>query len=144
MLAFVLFGLSSREAQAKPKKPKIKWTILLPERKDQSRIERMLKGILEKEVRKAQWGKGYNGEVDAVLDVRALSSRIDGKIARVSCSAIGKIKELGVTRSNFSYGGKVEQRDQLEKHILELVTRGIIVRLAELAREKYGGWKVSR
>ena len=69
---------------------------------------------------------------------------VDGNIVRVTCSALGKIKELGVARSRFSYGGKAEQRAQLEKHILELVARGILVRLAELAREKYGGWKVSR
>lgn len=144
VLALAALGFSSSDAQAKPKRPKIRWTIVLPERKDQLRVELMLKEILEKETRKARWGKGYSGDVEATIDLREFHARIDGNIVRVTCAALGKIKELGVARSRFSYGGRVEQRAQLEKHILELVARGIIVRLAELAREKYGGWKVSR
>ena len=129
---------------ARPRGPKVRWTIMLPERKDSPRLEGLLKEILEKETRKARWGKGYTGEVEATLDIRGFSSRVGDGVVRVSCAATGKIRELGVARSRFSYGGKIEQQAQLEKHILELVSRGIIVRLAELAREKYGGWKVSR
>jgi hypothetical protein len=143
LLALGSAGLAA-PAEARPRRPKIRWTILVPERQDRPRIEALLKEILEKETRKARWGKGYTDEVQATIDVRELSTRIDGAVARVTCSALGKIKELGVARSRFSYGGKAEQRAQLEKHILELVARGIIVRLAELAREKYDGWKVTR
>jgi hypothetical protein len=143
LLALGSAGLTA-PAEARPRRPKIRWTILVPERQDRPRIEALLKEILEKETRKARWGKGYTDEVQATIDVRELSTRIDGAVARVTCSALGKIKELGVARSRFSYGGKAEQRAQLEKHILELVARGIIVRLAELAREKYDSWKVTR
>ncbi|MCS6900186.1 MAG: hypothetical protein RMJ98_10580 [Myxococcales bacterium] len=131
-------------AEARPKRPKIHWTILVPERRDRLRIETLLKEILEKETRKARWGKGFTDEVEATIDVRELSTHIDGPVARVTCSALGKIKGLGVARSRFSYGGKTEQQAQLEKHILELVARSIIVRLAELAWEKYDGWQVTR
>jgi len=129
-------------ALAKPRRPKIRWTILVPERKDQARIQYLLKEILEKESKKARWGKGYTDDVDATIDVREFVSSTDHEIARVTCSAVGRIAGLGTTRSKFSYGGKVEQRAQLEKHVLELVARGIVVRLAEIAREKYDGWKV--
>lgn len=143
-----LFGLGvaglSSPAEAKPKRPKIRWKILVPERKDRPRLEYLLKEILDKETRKARWGKGYTGEVEALIDVRELTARVDGEIVRVTCAAQGKIRELGVAKSRFSYGGRVEQQAQLEKHILELVARGIIVRLAEMAREKHDGWKVYR
>jgi hypothetical protein len=129
---------------AKPRGPKIRWTIVLPERKDAPRVAAMLKAILEKETRKARWGSGFPLEAEATIDIRELSARIDGDIVRVSCAALGKMRELGVARTRFSYGGKAVQQAQLEKHILELVARGIIVRLAELAREKFGGWKVTR
>lgn len=142
LLALGLGGWPSL-ASAKPKPPKVRWTILLHERADQARVEALLRPILDKETKKARWGKGFSDEVEATIDLRELRSSVERDVARVTCAAVGKIPQLGVARSRFSYGGRADERVQLERHVLELVTRGIIVRLAELAREKYGGWKVT-
>lgn len=129
-------------AAAKPKRPKIHWTVDLPS--DRARLEAELHKILERESKKARWGKEFQDEVDAHIAVHELRSMVDGEMAHVSCAAVGKIKGLGLARSRFSYGGKASQRHALEQHVLELVARGIVVRLAEIAREKHDGWKVIR
>lgn len=147
-LALMMLGLvwlGGRDAEAKARKPRIRWEIILvPERKDGARIEALLKEVLQKESKRARWGKHYDGVVDATVKVQTMTTSIEGDVARVTCSAVGKIDGLGIARSRFSYGGRAEQRAVLEKHVLELVARGIITRLAELAREKHDGWKVSR
>lgn len=146
-LALLGLGLSwllPGVAEAKPKRPKLRWTVLLPERSDQARVESVLREILEKESKKARWGKGHDEELEATIDMRELRSSVQGEVARVTCAAVGKVKGIGTARSKFSYGGRAAERLALEKHVMELVARGIIVRLAEMAREQHEGWKVTR
>ncbi len=131
-------------AAARPRQPTISWSISLPRRPDRDQLEKVLRKSLEREARKAHWGKEFQDDVEAHIDVHELRSMVDGEMAHVSCAAIGKVKGLGVARSRFSYGGKAAQRHKLEQHVLELVARGIVVRLAEIAREKHDGWKVVR
>ena len=141
LLAGVLVPATS---WAKPKQPTIEWSIELPKRPDRDQVAATLRKFLEREVKKVRWGKEFQEDVEARIDVHELRSMVDGEMAHVSCAAIGKIKGLGIARSRFSYGGQAAQRHKLELHVLELVARGIVVRLAELAREKHDGWKVIR
>jgi hypothetical protein len=133
------------EALAKPKKPRVIWSsIRVREGRDQPLREAALAKILEKESRRVDWGKGRTEPVDASIDVRELDTVVDGDVARVTCAAVGRLRGAGAAKSKFSYGGRPQDRAKLEQHVLELVARGIVTRLAEMARATQPGWSVGR
>jgi hypothetical protein len=139
--------LGAPAAAAKgPKKAKVVWTeVVVREGKDRPRLEQMLRPILEKEGKRAKWGKGRDAPVQAEIHVKELTTVVTGDVVRVTCSAVGKIKGVGLARSKFSYGGKPANRAALEKHVVELVARGIITRLSEMARtqQEQSRWHVA-
>ena len=67
----------------------------------------------------------------------------EGEVVRITCTAVGKIPGVGAAKSRFSYSGKPEEQRKLEHHVLELVARGIVTRLADMARENEPGWHVA-
>lgn len=140
-------SLAPAEALARAKRQKVVWSgIIVREGEDKKRVERTLKSILDKESRKAKWGKARPDPIEARLHVTELKAVNEGDVVRITCAAAGKIEGLGVARSKFSYGGSVNERAKLEYHVLELVSRGVITRLAELARtqQEESSWRVTR
>lgn len=136
LAALAALALVAPDAAAKgPRKQRVVWTdVVLPEGAERARREALLRGILEKEGRRADWGKGRAEPVEAEVHVKDLRVTVEGDVLRVTCAASGKIRKLGVAKSSFSYGGKVTERAALERRVLELVARGLIARLAEMAR----------
>ena len=102
---------------------------------DQAAREKALAPILKKEARRADWGDHHGDPVVASIEIRELSSVIDGDVVRVTCTAVGKLEHGRAAKSKFSFGGHPSDRAKLETHVLELVTRGIVARLAEMSRE---------
>lgn len=136
---------SPSDALAKGRKPKVVWAeVKLPEARDIAVYQKMMKEILEKESRRARWGKKKGELVEASIVIKELRTETKGDVLHVSCSAAGTIAGLGVAKSRFSYGGLPKDKLALERKVLELVTRGIVARLAELSRDKEEGWKVQR
>lgn len=137
-------------ALARPaRRPGIVWSsVTVREGQDRDARERELAIILAKEGRRARWGKARSEPVEASIEVRELTTVVDHGVVRVTCAAVGKIRGLGAARSKFSYGGRPSDRAQLERHVLELVARGIVSRLADLARaddeQRHASWKVAR
>ncbi len=110
---------------------------------DRPALAPLMRKILEKEGRRADWGKKRKAPVEAALVVKELSATREGDVVRVSCTAVGKVKGLGAAKSMFSYSGLPHQQTKLEKHVLELVARGIVTRLADMAKADAAGWKVA-
>lgn len=102
---------------------------------DQAAREKALQPILKKEARRADWGDHHGDPVIASIEIKELSSVLDGDVVRVTCTAVGKLQGGHAAKSKFSFGGHPADRAKLEKHVLELVTRGIVARLAEMSRE---------
>lgn len=144
MFAALLAGaiLVSTDVEAKPHalgKSMVTWTeVQVRDGNDSARLEALLKNILKDESRKVDWGKKLLDPLDATISVKDFKTEVHGDVVRVSCSATGKIKGLGVAKSRFSYGGHPHEKAKLEKHVLELVSRGIVTRLAEMVRERAG------
>ena len=102
-----------------------------------------MRKILEKEGRRADWGKKRKEPVEAEVVVKELVSVREGDIVRVTCTAVGRVKGLGAAKSKFSYSGLPQDKAKLEKHVLELVARGIVTRLSDMAKADVAGWKVA-
>ena len=142
VLATALTAITATDDAHAKRRAKVVWTSVEIHGRDDAALQARVKKLLEKEGRRADWGKGREAPVEATVEVRELTSIVEGDVVRVTCTAVGKVKGIGAAKSKFSYGGKPSDRAKLEKHVLELVSRGIVTRLADMARSQQGGWKV--
>ena len=131
-------------AGARARKPKVDWTITVREGRDRGEKEKLLEKLLKREARRADWGGASDGPVQASIEIRELMAIVDGDVVRVTCAGVGRIPGVGAAKSKFSFGGRPSERAKLEKHVLELVARGIVTRLAEMARQRRGPWTVEK
>lgn len=131
-------GASSHPAHAKRKPPTtVTWTdVVLPEDKLRSRRERTLRSVLKKESKDADWGEHKNGRLEASVKVIEFQVHAREDVVRVTCTAVGKLAGGPSVRTHFSIGDHPKQQAKLEKMILTLVARGIVTRLASIARKR--------
>jgi hypothetical protein len=121
-------------ADAKGRSPRVVWSaVTVRDGKDRDHHEKTLGDILKKEGRRHDWGK-RDEPVEATVEVKELTSVVEGDVVRVTCTAVGRLKGGHAAKSKFSFGGRPSERAKLEKHVLELVARGIVTRLSEMAR----------
>lgn len=131
-------GASSRPAFAKRKtKTSISWTnVELPEAKLRRRRERVLRSVLERESRRTDWGRHENNRLDASVKVVEFHVEQKEKVVRVTCTALGKLDGGPQVRTHFSIGDHPKRQAKLEKMVLTLVARGLVTRLAAIARRR--------
>ena len=143
LAVFATLGAAA-PADAKGRRPKVEWTIAVRAGRDQGEKEKLLEKLLKREARHADWGPAGDGPVEASIEIRELVSIVDGDVVRVTCAGVGRIPGVGAAKSKFSFGGRPSERAKLERHVLELVARGIVTRLAEMARRRRGPWTVEK
>ena len=102
-------------------------------------LERHLRAALKRESRRADWGAGHGSTIALRFIVEELSITEAGGVVVVSCTALGKLPKGKVARSHLKFSGAPAERHELTKRVLEIVTRGVIGRLAELERIRRGG-----
>jgi hypothetical protein len=116
---------------------RVVWTdITLASRDKRPELERFLKQIIELQTRRADWGRPRQSPLEARFDVTEFSMVAGKDVVRVTCTGIGKLKGGQSVRSHFSMGGRPAGRAELERQLLTMLGRGIVNRLAEVARAK--------
>lgn len=119
------------------KKPQIVWAeVTVREGADRTKREKQLEKILKKEAKRANWGTGHLSPIEASVLIKELTAVRDGDVVRVTCTGVGRLMSGQAVKSRFSFGGHPEEQEKLHQKILELVGRGIVTRLAEIARAK--------
>jgi hypothetical protein len=117
--------------------PHVVWTdITLASRDKRPELERFLKQIIERQTRRADWGRRRQSPLEARFDVTEFSAVAGKDVVRVTCTGIGKLKGGQSVRSHFSMGGRPGGRAELERQLLTMLGRGIVNRLAEIARAR--------
>lgn len=99
-------------------------------------FQRHLKLRLRREARRADWGAPTGAKIEFRFFVEELTTRLDGNVLRVACTALGRLPKGKSARSRIEYGGDPRKRSLEVKKVLEMVARGVITRLAELERER--------
>ncbi len=131
------FGVA---APASARAPRVVWTeITVASRDKRPELERFLKQIVDKQTRLANWGAPRQSPLEASFDVTEFSAVAGKDVVRVTCTAVGKLKGGQSVRSHFSMGGRPAGRAELERQLLTMLGRGIVSRLAEVARAKSRG-----
>ncbi len=105
------------------------WTgVTVGSREKRPELERFLKQVIDRQTGLTNWGAGRASPVEARLDVTEFS------VARKQ--DVGKLKGGQAVRSHFSMGARPVGQAELERQLLTMLGRGIVNRLAEIARAR--------
>jgi hypothetical protein len=123
------------ESVVRARTSRVVWTdVTIASREKRPQLERFLKQIIERQTRKANWGARRESPIEARIDVTEFSAVLTKDVVRVTCTGMGKLKGGQSVRSHFSMGGRPAGRAELERQLLTMLGRGIVSRLAEIAR----------
>jgi hypothetical protein len=98
--------------------------------------EKFLRDVLAKEVRRLDWGAGKGSRIEYRLAIEELSVSEGKDVVRVTCGARGWLPKGHKAKSRVTFGGSPQDRRAVVRHVLEIVARGVVTRLAELERNR--------
>ena len=98
--------------------------------------EAFLRKALSEEARRADWGAGRGAHVEYRFRLDELTVSEAPKVLRVRCSASGSLPKGRSAKSHIAFGGAPTERQTLVRHVLEIVARGVVTRLADLERRR--------
>jgi hypothetical protein len=99
-------------------------------------LERHFKHKLRQVAQRADWGAGRGASIEFRVVVEELEvTEVDG-VLKVSCTALGRLPKGKSARSRIDFGGDPRQGQKVLRHVLEIVARGVVTRLAALERDR--------
>jgi hypothetical protein len=98
--------------------------------------EAFLRQALVKEARVADWGAGRGAHIEFRVRLDALSVEESATVIRVTCAATGFLPRGRHAKSRLSFGGAPKDRQKVVHHVLEIVARGVVTRLADIERRR--------
>jgi len=98
--------------------------------------EAHLRSTLRREVRHADWGAGSASKISYRFAVEQLDLREENGVLHVTCTARGRLPKGKSAKSQIVFGGDPRQRTKVVQHVLDIVARGVVTRLAELERAR--------
>jgi hypothetical protein len=138
--------LSARVARAEPPKNGVSSTSgarvkldqlgLPPDLAGAKALEAHLRKTLQREVRRADWGAGVGSKISYRFAIEQLDWREDKGVLHVTCTARGRLPKGKSAKSQIAFGGDPRERTKVVQHVLDIVARGVITRLAELERAR--------
>jgi hypothetical protein len=99
-------------------------------------LERHFKHKLRQAAHRADWGAGRGASIEFRVAVEELEVTEVGGVLKVSCTALGRLPKGKSARSRIDFGGDPRQGQKVLRHVLEIVARGVVTRLAALERER--------
>ncbi len=133
--AVAVDGFATDALARKPRRTQVEWTeVVLPDDERRSVRTAVLKAILKKESRHADWGQQPDGKLQAAVKVEEFTVSRKQDVVRVTCKAVGTLGKGPAVRTHFSFGGHPNEQEKLEKTVLTLIAQGVITRLAAIAR----------
>jgi hypothetical protein len=99
-------------------------------------LERHFKYKLRKAAHRADWGAGRGASIEFRVVVEELEVTEAGGVLRVRCTALGRLPKGKSARSTIDFGGDPRRGHQILRHVLEIVARGVVTRLAALVRDR--------
>ncbi len=101
-----------------------------------SALQRHFRYMLKRAARRADWGAGRGAKIEYRVIVEELSAVEKDGVLRVKCTALGRLPRGKSARSHVDFGGDPKRRRQVVVHVLEIVARGVVTRLAAIERER--------
>jgi hypothetical protein len=99
-------------------------------------LERHFREQLKRAARHADWGAKRGAKIEYRVKLEDLSVREGEHVIHVRCTALGSLPKGRTTRTFIDFGGNPNERDKVLRHVLEIVARGVVTRLAAIERER--------
>lgn len=105
----------------------------IPERQ---RVSKVLDKVLRHEQHRVEWGAGRESRITYRFYLEQLDLSVERGVLKVRCTALGRLPKGKTARSKLEYGGDPAQTRQVIDHVLTIVARGVLARLADLERDR--------
>lgn len=139
--ALAAFGLPGRAFAEPAGRPKVLLDHLdFPEKLGGKQYRKFLERQLKREVFRVDWGASSDSTIQYRFQVTELNVTIGNQVLTVSCSALGHLPNGRTARGRISFSGNPKDHRKLVEHVLAIVARGVIERLAEIERTRREQW----
>jgi hypothetical protein len=101
--------------------------------------EKYLREVLEHEARAADWGANRGARIEYRFRLEELVVTESASLVHVQCAAIGLLPKGRRARGRISLGGAPKDHAKLVHHVLEVVAKSVITRLADIERHRRTG-----
>jgi len=106
------------------------------ELRGKNELEVHLRSTLKREARRADWGAGAASKISYRFFVQELELREEAGVLHVTCTALGRLPKGRSAKSHLVFGGDPRDKKKVVEHVLDIVARGVVTRLAELERTR--------
>lgn len=103
---------------------------------EQQRISKVLTKVLKQEAHKVEWGAGNGSRITYRFYLEQLDLSVERGVLKVRCTAFGRLPKGKTARSKLEYGGDPREARKVIDHVLTIVARGVLARLADLERDR--------
>jgi hypothetical protein len=100
------------------------------------RISKLLEKVLKHEARRVEWGAGRSNRIAYRFYLEELDLSVEHGVLKVRCTAFGRLPKGKTARSKLEYGGDPKDPQKVVDHVLTIVARGVLARLADLERDR--------
>ena len=103
---------------------------------EHQRISKVLEKLLKHEQHRVQWGAGRDSRITYRFYLERLDLSVERGVLKVRCTALGKLPKGKTARSKLEFGGDPKDPRKVVDHVLGIVARGVLARLADLERDR--------
>jgi hypothetical protein len=100
------------------------------------RVGKVLSKLLKHEQHRVQWGAGRTSHISYRFYLEELGLSVENGVLKVRCTALGRLPNGKTARSKLEYGGDAKDARKVIDHVLLIVARGVLARLADLERDR--------
>lgn len=101
-------------------------------------LRKYLERAIKLAARKADFGLGPQGRVEARFVLTELSYHREGSVLSVHGRLSGRLPSGRTAESAIHFGGKPSDEARLTRQVLDILARGVVTRLADLERKRRG------
>ena len=110
--------------------------VVPPSFPEQRRVLKVLEKVLKHEARRVEWGAGQDSRITYRFYLEQLDLSVERGVLKVRCTAFGRLPKGKTARSKLEFGGDPREARKVIDHVLTIVARGVLARLAELERDR--------
>lgn len=103
---------------------------------EHQRLTKVLTKLLKHEQYRVEWGAGRHNRIVYRFTLEQLDLTVERGVLKVRCTALGRLPKGKTARSKLEFGGDPARAHEVIDHVLAIVARGVLARLADQERER--------
>lgn len=103
---------------------------------EHQRVTKVLEKALKHEAHRVQWGAGRGSRITYRFYLEELNLSVERGVLKVRCTAFGRLPKGKTARSKLEFGGDPKDAQQVIDHVLVIVARGVLSRLADMEHDR--------